>query len=78
VVDIIDPHDYSRPDAIEKAKGLSWYAARHAEQVRHVDLVAKVDNTYRTLHMERTGIRAQVDALGDNTQEFKNLIAREG
>jgi hypothetical protein len=78
VVDIIDPHDYSRPDAIEKAKGLSWYAARHAEQVRHVDLVAKVDNTYRTLHVERTGIRAQIDALGDNTQEFKNLLVREG
>ena len=78
VVAIIDPHDNSRPDAIEKAKGLSWYAAHHAEQVRHVDLVAKVDNTYRTLHMERTEIRAQVDALGDNLQELRNLLVREG
>ena len=78
VVDVMDPHDWSRPDAVEKAKGLSWYAGRHAEQVRHVDLVAKVDGAYRTLHMERTEIRAQVDVLGDTSQDLKNLLVREG
>jgi type III restriction enzyme len=78
VVDIIDPHDWSRRDAVEKAKGLSWYAARHAEQVRHVDLVAEVDGVYRTLHMERMAIRAQVDVLGDTSQDLKNLLTREG
>jgi type III restriction enzyme len=77
-VDIIDPHDWSRPDAVEKAKGLSWYAARHAEQVGHVDLIAKVDGVYRTLHMERMEIRAEVDVLGDTSQELKNLLVREG
>ncbi len=78
VIDIVDPHDYTKPDAIEKAKGLSWYAARHAEAVRHVDLVAKVDGSYRTLHIERTEIRAQVDPLGNSTAEFRNLLIREG
>ena len=79
VVDVIDPHDHTKPDAVEKAKGLSWYAAKHAESLAgHVDLVAKVDGVYRTLHMERTGIRQKVDALGDSPAGLRNLLVAEG
>lgn len=80
VVDILDPHDHSKPDAVTKAKGLSDYARRYAEKVGHVDLIASVDGKrYRVLHLEREAIRKQIDALPDQgNKELKALYEREG
>lgn len=79
LVDVIDPHVHTQQDAVSKAKGLSLYAGRHAEELSHVDLVAKVGTIYRTLHLEREAIRNQVDALGDSSlNELAALYAREG
>ena len=78
VVDVLDPHDHTRADAIGKAKGLSGYAARHAEVLGHVDLIAEIDGRLRRLHLEQGAIRAQVDALGDAPAELRNLYLREG
>lgn len=78
-VDIIDPHDNTRPDAVSKAKGLSDYARRHTERVGHVDLIAKVGTVYRRLHLDRESIRKQVDSLSDAGQkELTALFEREG
>jgi type III restriction enzyme len=77
VVDVIDPHDHTKPDAVGKAKGLSAYAAAHAEQLGHVDLVARVGARYRRLHLERLAIRNKVDAL-QTLSELRGLYVREG
>jgi type III restriction enzyme len=77
IVDIIDPHDHTKPDAVGKAKGLSAYAATHAEQVGHVDLVAKIGTRYRRLHLDQSAIRRRVDAL-TSTGELVNLYQSEG
>ena len=76
-VDIIDPHDHTKPDAVGKAKGLSSYAATHAEQLGHVDLVAKIGARYRRLHLDQLAMRDKVDALA-STAELLNLYQREG
>ncbi len=78
VADILDPHDHTKPDAVSKAKGLSWFAAHHAEVVGHVDLIAKIGNTYRRLHLEKSEVRDQVNALGDSLPELRNLLERLG
>lgn len=80
VVDILDPHDHTKLDAVSKAKGLSDYARRNAEKIGHVDLIANVDGKhYRVLHLEREAIRKQIDALPDQgNKELKALYEREG
>lgn len=67
VVDILDPHDSDRPDAVEKAKGLSTYAREHhGDAFGHIDLIAKVDGVYHRIHLEREQVRKAVDRISGN------------
>jgi type III restriction enzyme len=77
IVDIIDPHDHTKPDAVGKAKGLSDYAGKHADLLGHIDLIAKIDNRYRRLHLDQLAIRNEVDAL-QTLSELRGLYVREG
>ncbi|MFM8350106.1 MAG: hypothetical protein ACKN9D_03480, partial [Actinomycetales bacterium] len=72
LVDVTDPHDPTRPDALGKAQGLSAYAHRHAEILGHVDLVAELDGRFRRLHLETAAVRQQVDRL-TTVAELANL-----
>lgn len=76
-VDIIDPHDHTKPDALGKAQGLSAYAEKHADVLGHVDLIAKIGGKYRRLHLNQSAIRKQVDELS-SLAELKSLYEREG
>ena len=76
-VDIFDPHDHTKPDAVGKAKGLSDYAAKHGDQLGHIDLIAKIGTRYRRLHLDQFAIRKEVDAL-TSTAELLNLFRRQG
>jgi type III restriction enzyme len=76
-VDIIDPHDHTKPDALGKAQGLSAYAAKHADALGHVDLIAKIGTRYRRLHLEKSAIRKQLDDAR-TLAELKSLYEREG
>ena len=77
VVDIIDPHDHTRPDALGKAQGLSWYATQHGDKLGHIDLVAKVGGRYCRLHLERSRIRKLIDEAR-TPPELRSLYLREG
>jgi hypothetical protein len=77
VVDIIDPHDHTKLDALGKAKGLSDYAGKHADLLGHIDLVAKIGIRYRRLHLDQLAIRNKVDAL-QTLSELRGLYVREG
>lgn len=66
VVDILDPHDHTRADAAKKAQGLAEYAQAHGHLLGHIDLLAKIGNSLRRLHLENEQIRkavAQADTL---------------
>jgi hypothetical protein len=76
-VDIIDPHDHTKPDALGKIHGLSEYAGKHADVLGHVDAIAKIGNKYRRLHLDKSAIRKQVDDLR-TLAELKGLYEREG
>jgi type III restriction enzyme len=77
LVDIIDPHDHTKPDALGKAQGLSAYAAKHGDQLGHVDLIAKVGARYCRLHLEKSGVRKQIDDAR-TLSELRNLYLRRG
>jgi type III restriction enzyme len=77
VVDILDPHDHTKPDAVGKAKGLSDYAGKHADVLGHIDLIAKIGNRYRRLHLDQLAIRNKVDAL-QTLSELHALYVRDG
>ena len=76
IVDIFDPHDHAKPDAVGKAKGLSDYAANHGDQLGHIDLIARIGRRYRRLHLDQLAVRKDVDAL-TRTAELLNLYRRE-
>ncbi|MCA1571093.1 MAG: hypothetical protein LC798_12370 [Chloroflexi bacterium] len=76
-VDIIDPHDHTKPHALGKAQGLSAYVSKHADALGHVDLIAKVGGRYRRLHLEKSAIRKQLDDAR-TLPELKSLYDREG
>jgi type III restriction enzyme len=61
IVDILDPHDYSRADALGKAHGLSSYARDHGLRLGHVDMIAKVEGRLRRLHLEQEETRRAID-----------------
>jgi type III restriction enzyme len=77
IVDIVDPHDHTKPDAVGKAKGLSDYAGKHADLLGHIDLIAKIGARYRRLHLDQSAIRHKVDAL-QTLSELRGLYVREG
>ena len=77
IVDILDPHDHTKPDAVGKAQGLSTYASTHGDQLGHIDLIARIGTRYRRLHLDELAIRKEVDAVKSNT-ELLNLYKRLG
>lgn len=77
IVDILDPHDHTKPDAVGKAQGLSAYAASHGDQLGHIDLIAKIGTRYRRLHLDEWAIRKEIDAV-KSTTELLNPYRRLG
>jgi type III restriction enzyme len=77
VVDVVDPHDHTRPDAVGKAQGLSKFANEHGDLLGHIDLLAKVKGRYRRLHLDQAAVRAEVDAIKTGP-ELAALYERRG
>jgi len=68
VVDVLDPHDHTKPDALAKAKGLAEYARIHADEIGHVDLVAEVDGKMRRIHLDSESVRKSLYAITTNAE----------
>ena len=68
LVDILDPHDPTRPDALGKAQGLSEYARKHHLGLGHIDLIAEVKGRLRRLHLEHEATRRAIDGFRNPTE----------
>jgi type III restriction enzyme len=75
VVDILDPHDHTRADSAKKAQGLAEYAQAHGHLLGHVDLLAKIGNNLRRLHLENEQTRQAV-AAADTLDALRLLYAQ--
>ena len=65
-VDIVDPHDQSRPDALSKAQGLAEYAKTYGHRLGSIDLIGKVGNRFVTLHLNDEKTRKAVEEAKSN------------
>ncbi|QIK50354.1 DEAD/DEAH box helicase family protein (plasmid) [Gordonia terrae] len=69
VMDIVDPHDYTRSDTSTKWSALSRYAQDHPDRVRRCLAIAKVAGSLRALDLTKVGID---ERIGEATNQ--NLI----
>jgi type III restriction enzyme len=60
-VDIVDPHDQSRPDALSKAQGLAEYAKTYGHRLGSIDLIGKVGNRFVALDLNDEKTRKAVE-----------------
>jgi len=56
-VDILDPHDPTRADAVPKAKGLAKYAERHGARFGRIQVIAKIGDQLRRLELTDPRVR---------------------
>lgn len=57
---IIDPHGAFLGDALEKLKGLAYYAEKHRQLFCRIEAIDKVDGVYRRLDMMRADVRKAI------------------
>lgn len=77
VVDVLDPHDPTRSDAVPKAKGLAWYAERQGGRFGRIQVVAKVDDHLRRLELTDAKVR-QALAVVDSSDALVHLYQTMG
>ncbi|MBM3313839.1 hypothetical protein FJY70_04515 [candidate division WOR-3 bacterium] len=68
VVDILDPHNPSLADAVDKAKGLAVYAERHGDRYGRIELVSVQGDDVSRLDLQDPGVRARVGLITTEAQ----------
>ncbi|MFC1805924.1 DEAD/DEAH box helicase [Planctomycetota bacterium] len=77
-MDILDPHDPGRDDAVGKAKGLARYAEKHGTAFGRIELIIKPrSGQLRRLDMNKVSVRGKVKLL-ENSQQLKALFEELG
>ena len=77
VVDILDPHDPTRADAVPKAKGLARYAEKHGARFGRVQVQAKIGDQLRSLELTDPKVRKAVNVL-DSSEALVHLYETAG
>jgi len=60
VVDILDPHDPGRQDAVPKAKGLAEYADKHGVRFGRIEIIIKQGDDLKRLDLQDKKVRERV------------------
>lgn len=69
LIDILDPHGHHLNDAVDKAKGLAWYAHRHGHHFRRIEIITEIKKgDCRLLNLQDKQIREEVSYLTSNAQ----------
>lgn len=73
IVDVLEPHDPSRGDNFEKAKGLAKFAERHGGRFGRIQLIREVQSptgskVYTRLDLNREAVRREALRVTDNQQ----------
>lgn len=77
---IIDPHSVHLDDALEKLRGLAYYAEKHRNIFCRIESVDKVEGKYRRLDMMRADVRkAVLEFKGEHAKDLylNDAIASE-
>lgn len=76
VADVLEPHDSTRRDNLDKAKGLAKYARENAG-VGRLELIRKEKNFFKRLDLSRGEIREKILRTTTNG-ELDNIFAERG
>jgi type III restriction enzyme len=73
IVDVLEPHDPSRGDNFEKAKGLAKFAEEHGGKFGRIQLIREMSsptgaNVFKRLDLNREAVRREALALTGNPQ----------
>jgi type III restriction enzyme len=77
VLDILDPHDPTRSDAVPKAKGLSRYAEQHRARFGRIQIIAKVGNELSRLELTDGMVRKAI-AVAETSEALSHLYETMG
>lgn len=68
---LVDPHGTHLADAVDKLKGLTEYAAKHAENYHRIQSIAEVDGVYWMLNHKEPSIRDAIASFdGTDSREL--------
>lgn len=73
IVDVLEPHDPSRGDNFEKAKGLAKFAERHGGKFGRIQLIREVPSptggkVFKRLELNTEASRRELLRLSSNAQ----------
>jgi type III restriction enzyme len=66
--DILEPHDPSRADNIDKAQGLAEFSEKHGALFKRIQLIRKQGGGFARLDLNRSTVRQKVRLLTSNAQ----------
>lgn len=75
LVDIVDPHDPGRTDALPKLSGLARYAEIHRNTYRRIEAVAQVDGKLRVLDLTRDDVREAIALASSASSLYGGALA---
>ena len=77
VVDIVDPHDPDRGDAVPKAKGLAAFAEKHGPRFRRIEIIIKEGDDLLRLDLNQKKVMEAVKVV-DSVAALKHLYETTG
>ncbi len=77
VVDILDPHDPTRSDAVPKAKGLARYAEKHRARFGRIQIIAKFEDQLRRLELTNGDVRKAIE-VAETSDALSHLYETMG
>jgi type III restriction enzyme len=66
--DILEPHDPSRADNVDKAQGLADFAEKHGSLFKRIQLIRKQGAGFARLDLNRSAVRQKVRLITSNAQ----------
>jgi type III restriction enzyme len=66
--DVLEPHDPSRADNVDKAQGLAEFAEKHGGLFQRIQLIRKEGTGFARLDLNRSAIRQKVRLVTSNAQ----------
>ena len=63
VIDILDPHGWHLPEAVQKAVGLSLIAEEHGHRFGRIEVIDKIEGQLLRLDLKDKTVRKQVQAV---------------
>jgi type III restriction enzyme len=73
--EIVDPHGFHFADALPKLKGLATYAEKNGEHFRRIEVIAKINESYRLIDLKEKSVRDEISAASSAKALYESSSA---